>query len=211
MQTIMIQILYLSICLAVFGRELVAETPFTATSKLRIYRVLDNGTRQLEKESTLKEGRDALGNRYTNQIGYGKENISLWLKSSGDLYQIDPVRKTKHLVTNLSNPPGVIDVSAPGTQAGVVRKDVYNGIPCLRLSRLSGTGETKKEVGFTCVSQELGGLTVYMESPMNVNDANFVTIIDNLEIQLGVEPPAEWFQLPTHFVDVKPKVSNANP
>ncbi len=184
-----------------------AETPYTATSRFRLYKILEGGTRQLDKESVIRDGRDTAGNRYTNQIGYGKENVSLWIKSSGDFYQVDPVRKTKHLLTKLSKPPGVLEDSAIAASANTAKQDVFYGVPCLRLSRLGTVKGVNQEIGFTCISQEHSGLTVYMESPVEINGHKFLAIIDQLVIQTDVRPPSEWFSIPDDYVDRKPKVA----
>ena len=193
---------------SVFAHSAVAQTevPFTAVSKLVVYKILENGARQVEKESVLRDGRDSLGNRYTNQTGFGKEHVTLWIKSTGDLFQIDPLQRTKHLLTKLTKPPGVIEETAEAVASKTARPDSINGIPCLRLSRFGKVNGISKEVGFTCVSQEYGGLTMYMESPFEVNGQKYLTVIDEVKLQLGVSPPSLWFSVPSDYRDAKPKI-----
>ena len=158
-----------------------AELPYVATGRIRMFKLLPDGSRELVSTSQTIDARDASGNRYRKQSNGARESITLWLKASGELYLIHPARQSKQLLGTQPHAPGVLpDVKASGS-------DSINGIPCLRLTR---------DNSFTCISQEYGGLTLHSESSLPIDSQPYLTIIELTGLRHGEVPPPSWFQLP---------------
>lgn len=188
-----------------------AKLPYVGSANLTIYKIESDGSKVVDKSFTMLEARDVEGNRARKQTGEGIENSSIWKKSTGDLYIVDYKKHIKYLSAKLSAPPGVIDNYAGMPSKAAPRKDVVQGIPCLRLSRFSNSGSEASESGFTCISQEYDGLTIQMESPYEANGQKYLAVQKLTSLRMGEVPSPAWFVIPDDYREAKPTQAPKKP
>jgi hypothetical protein len=199
--------IYFSIAFAICsaaGLDAFAATPFTGESRLVIYKVKSDGTKEVFRDFQMTEARDEEGSRFRRQVSIEGDITMLWVKSSGNYYRIDNRNRTRALVHTSPTPPGVLSElpkEIPATEKP--RKEMAHGVECLRIPRFEIAGGVRREIGFSCISQELSGLIVQSYSPWSLQGVSYITEENLKFINLGAVPPSEWFRVPSEYRETK--------
>jgi hypothetical protein len=188
-----------TVVVACLSQQLQGSVPFVAEAEIVIYHLKDDDTREVSKRFLVTEARDAAGNRMKRQVGDGVDVTMLWEKASGHYYRLDHAKQLKVLLEMTATPPGVLTLPNQTEAASGIRAHRVNGIPCLRVARHDRSSGVQREIGFTCVSQELDGLTIGMEAPLLLEGKRYRMEQSLRFVHEGQVPPAEWFQIPTSY------------
>jgi len=173
------------------------QRPYIVTSKTTVY-IAEQGKAEVVKDIDRKtEARDSQGRRYSSGSSIVPERFRYdWVRDfvAGRSYEVNRQRKVAYF-TNLDPTASGPDPSHPEMQAAEI-----NGIRCVRgPAKMAKPGGGSEVIGTTCVSPELGNLTVHQDHKIDVQGERLHIVSELENMHMDTEPPSEWFQIPGDY------------
>lgn len=185
--------------------------PYVATIKTSFYNVDASGKETLRNENTRVRARDRHGRTLDGPGSDDPEQVKesvIFDKPAGKRYGVNHHRRVVRLLSQGSPMPApdLSTLSAQQQQQAGMSSTAIRGIPCLRAPvRGAGPGGKVQEIGWSCVSYELGFLKVASETKVSYGGETLRIVSELVSIETGTDPNPEWFRVPAEYQTVQGK------
>lgn len=203
---------YMLLVLAIFAsfrplgaQATASERPYIATLTTSVYAVGVDGTESLRTEGTRIQARDQQGRTYQGPGSNEPEHLRRALvfdRPAARLYSIHHQARVARLIEeNASHHgPDVSKMTPQQREELAARATTIQGVPCVRLTARGPVADGKfGEIGWNCVSLELGNLKVSADLRMTINGETIHVVTQLVRIEMDGNPDPEWFRVPPDF------------
>lgn len=187
------------------GQNSAEEAPYVATIKTSFYHVDLSDREVLRNENTRVRARDRRGRTLDGPGSDDPEQVKesiIYDKPTGKRYAVNHHRRIVRLL-NERSPLAALDVpdlSERQQQQTGMSSAIIRDVPCMRAPvRGLGPGGRIQEIGWSCVSRELGLLKVASDTRVSYGAETLRIVSALASIEMPADPNPDWFRVPPDY------------